>query len=190
MTGDGLLAMSTCHAVNILARNLPPIQRFRWPLQGPPLGRAALPERARPRYYDYLIRDEAEFIYAIYAVGYILDNPRRAGLRDWPWVYVRSITHNSASLANSAGPRPRSTSPRPYRTRPTLLLTRDSGVGRERRAPHASIPGYSLGVPPALALPVHSNLHPIKLLPGHEVPKPTVQDSKLWVIARVYGKGR
>ena len=32
-------------------------------------------------YYDHLIRDEAEFIHA---VEYILDNPRRAGLRDWP----------------------------------------------------------------------------------------------------------
>jgi REP element-mobilizing transposase RayT len=37
-------------------------------------------------YYDHLIRDEAEFIHA---VEYILDNPRRAGLRDWPWVYVK-----------------------------------------------------------------------------------------------------
>jgi REP element-mobilizing transposase RayT len=37
-------------------------------------------------YYDHLLRDEAEFIHA---VEYILDNPRRAGLRDWPWVYVK-----------------------------------------------------------------------------------------------------
>jgi hypothetical protein len=34
-------------------------------------------------YYDHLVRSEEEF----YRVGqYILDNPRKAGLRDWPWV--------------------------------------------------------------------------------------------------------
>ena len=37
-------------------------------------------------YYDHLIRAEAEFTHA---VEYILDNARRAGLRGWPWVYVK-----------------------------------------------------------------------------------------------------
>jgi len=36
--------------------------------------------------YDHLIRDEAEFTHA---VEYILDNARYAGLRGWPWVYVK-----------------------------------------------------------------------------------------------------
>jgi len=36
--------------------------------------------------YDHLIRDEAEFTHA---VEYILGNARHAGLRGWPWVYVR-----------------------------------------------------------------------------------------------------
>ena len=36
--------------------------------------------------YDHLIRDEAEFTHA---VEYILDNARHAGLRGWPWVYVK-----------------------------------------------------------------------------------------------------
>jgi len=44
MTADVLLAMSTCHAVNSLARNLPRIKLFRWPIPAPPLGRDALPE--------------------------------------------------------------------------------------------------------------------------------------------------
>ena len=37
--------------------------------------------------YDHLIRNEEEFARA---VQYILDNPRKAELFAWPWVYVRS----------------------------------------------------------------------------------------------------
>jgi len=37
--------------------------------------------------YDHLISNEPEFARA---VQYIWDNPRKAGLADWPWVYVRS----------------------------------------------------------------------------------------------------
>jgi hypothetical protein len=36
--------------------------------------------------YDHLIRDEAEFAHAVEC---ILDNARHAGLRGWPWVYVK-----------------------------------------------------------------------------------------------------
>ena len=34
-------------------------------------------------YYDHLVRDEAEFRRV---VRYVLENPVKAGLRDWPWV--------------------------------------------------------------------------------------------------------
>jgi hypothetical protein len=37
--------------------------------------------------YDHWIRNEEEFARA---VQYILDNPRKAGLSAWPWVYVRN----------------------------------------------------------------------------------------------------
>jgi REP element-mobilizing transposase RayT len=37
--------------------------------------------------YDHLIRNEQEFARA---VQYIRDNPGKAGLSEWPWVYVRS----------------------------------------------------------------------------------------------------
>jgi hypothetical protein len=37
-------------------------------------------------YYDHLIRDEQEFARA---VQYISDNPRKAGLSGWRWVYLR-----------------------------------------------------------------------------------------------------
>jgi REP element-mobilizing transposase RayT len=35
-------------------------------------------------YYDRLIRDEREYCRAI---QYVLDNPVKAGLKDWPWVW-------------------------------------------------------------------------------------------------------
>jgi REP element-mobilizing transposase RayT len=35
-------------------------------------------------YYDRLVRDAAEFHRA---VKYVADNPLRAGLKDWPWVW-------------------------------------------------------------------------------------------------------
>ena len=37
-------------------------------------------------YYDHLLRNEAEFLRA---VRYVVENPLKAGLRDWPWVWVR-----------------------------------------------------------------------------------------------------
>ena len=37
-------------------------------------------------YYDHLLRSEAEFERA---VQYVLENPTKAGLRNWRWVWVR-----------------------------------------------------------------------------------------------------
>jgi REP element-mobilizing transposase RayT len=37
-------------------------------------------------YYDRLIRDISEFHRA---VQYVVDNPKRAGLKDWPWVWPK-----------------------------------------------------------------------------------------------------
>jgi REP element-mobilizing transposase RayT len=37
-------------------------------------------------YYDRLIRDDAEFHRA---VQYVIDNPRKAGMKDWPWFWPR-----------------------------------------------------------------------------------------------------
>jgi menaquinone-specific isochorismate synthase len=34
-------------------------------------------------YYDHLVRDEEDFLRC---VRYVIANPRKAGLRDWPWV--------------------------------------------------------------------------------------------------------
>ena len=42
-----------------------------------------------PEYYDHLIRDGAEYEHAL---RYIEDNPRRAGLEEWPWVFVARAT--------------------------------------------------------------------------------------------------
>lgn len=37
----------------------------------------------QPESYDHLIRDEADFIHQ---VRYVLENPEKAGLRNWKWV--------------------------------------------------------------------------------------------------------
>jgi REP element-mobilizing transposase RayT len=37
-------------------------------------------------YYDHLLRDEAEFERA---VRYVVENPVKAGLKDWEWLWVR-----------------------------------------------------------------------------------------------------
>ncbi len=37
-------------------------------------------------YYDHLIRDEAQFHRA---VNYVIQNPEKAGLRNWAWVWMR-----------------------------------------------------------------------------------------------------
>jgi len=37
-------------------------------------------------YYDRLVRDISEFHRA---VQYVVDNPKRAGLKDWPWVWPK-----------------------------------------------------------------------------------------------------
>jgi len=37
-------------------------------------------------YYDHLLRDEAEFERA---VKYVVENPVKAGLKDWDWVWER-----------------------------------------------------------------------------------------------------
>jgi REP element-mobilizing transposase RayT len=51
----------------------------------------------QPEYYDHLIRDEAEFVHS---VRYLLENPRRAGLNPWPWVWV---SEKASSLVASCG---------------------------------------------------------------------------------------
>ena len=37
-------------------------------------------------YYDHLLRDEAEFERAL---KYVVENPVKAGLKDWGWLWVR-----------------------------------------------------------------------------------------------------
>ena len=37
-------------------------------------------------YYDHLLRNEGEYERAL---KYVLDNPDKARLKDWPWVWIR-----------------------------------------------------------------------------------------------------
>ncbi|MSU24178.1 MAG: hypothetical protein EXS32_10195 [Opitutus sp.] len=57
------------------------------------LGRAGAFWQAEP--YDHLIRDDADFAHA---VRYILENPLKAGLRDWPWVWASDEARRLAGL--------------------------------------------------------------------------------------------
>jgi REP element-mobilizing transposase RayT len=41
-----------------------------------------------PEYYDHLIRDEQDFAHA---VEYIVSNPQRAGLENWPWWGIKGV---------------------------------------------------------------------------------------------------
>jgi REP element-mobilizing transposase RayT len=45
-------------------------------------------------YYDHLVRDVSEFHCA---VQYVIDNPKKAGLKDWPWVWPKELRHESPS---------------------------------------------------------------------------------------------
>jgi REP element-mobilizing transposase RayT len=59
-------------------------------------------------YYDHLIRDEADFHHAL---KYLLDNPIKAGLRNWKWVgltecgkrILRELTHGRDARATGRG---------------------------------------------------------------------------------------
>jgi len=56
-------------------------------------------------YYDHLIRDENEFYRTI---EYIVENPAKAGLTDWPWVHPKSIAGVSPASSSTAGASPES----------------------------------------------------------------------------------
>jgi REP element-mobilizing transposase RayT len=47
----------------------------------------------QPESYDHLIRDERDFAHAI---DYIVDNPLKAGLKDWPWVWRGTVAWASS----------------------------------------------------------------------------------------------
>jgi REP element-mobilizing transposase RayT len=42
----------------------------------------------QPESYDHLVRDEADFAHC---VRYVLDNPTKAGLENWPWVGSKAV---------------------------------------------------------------------------------------------------
>lgn len=54
-------------------------------------------------YYDHLIRDEAEFERA---VNYVAENPVKAGLKNWPWVYVRGQDAHATAAEDGSATKP------------------------------------------------------------------------------------
>jgi REP element-mobilizing transposase RayT len=56
----------------------------------------------QPESYDHLIRDEADLVHA---VNYILENPAKAGLVEWPWVWAsEEARERIAKWHGSPGP--------------------------------------------------------------------------------------
>jgi REP element-mobilizing transposase RayT len=64
-------------------------------------------------YYDHLIRDSRQLKRAI---AYTLDNPRRSGLKNWPYVYASAETFGGPSQVDVSRknrlPMPKQTQPR------------------------------------------------------------------------------
>lgn len=54
-------------------------------------------------YYDHLVRNEDDLIHAM---EYVLNNPRVAGLVNWPWVGHRNINPEALSLTVARASRP------------------------------------------------------------------------------------
>ena len=87
-------------------------------------------------YYDRLIRNEQEFSRAI---RYVVENPVKAGLKNWPWVWcadseVRATAGDGASAT------------------PTMPL-KDSWAKIEKKVAPASQPAVAWATRPALAFP-------------------------------------
>ena len=76
----------------------------------------------QPESYDHLIRDEADFQHCLY---YLLSNPEKAGLVNWPWVGVGSNINNGTVPSGTGVP----------------------PVGSHGRDGHATVPSGT-GVPP------------------------------------------
>jgi REP element-mobilizing transposase RayT len=72
------------HVGNTLARILHSWKSFSAKRANQILHRSA--EFWQREYYDHMVRDVSEFHRA---VQYVLDNPQRAGLKDWPWVWPK-----------------------------------------------------------------------------------------------------
>jgi len=62
------------------------------------LGRSGAFWQAEP--YDHVIRDAADFAHA---VRYVWENPTKAGLRDWPWVWASEEARLVADLEDGSG---------------------------------------------------------------------------------------
>ena len=52
-------------------------------------------------YYDHIIRDAAELAHAI---TYVIENPRKAGLQQWPWVWAKTGWQREGFRVEAAGP--------------------------------------------------------------------------------------
>ncbi|MBW8042342.1 MAG: valine--tRNA ligase [Planctomycetes bacterium] len=93
-------------------------------------------------YYDHLIRDEKDFIHQ---VNYILSNPSKAGLEEWPWVGVKMDDVSSPHGHVNHGQDARATNGHITITHVTVATTRpetmlgDTAVAMNPTDPRAGI---------------------------------------------------
>ncbi len=109
------------------------------------LGRSGAFWQAEP--YDHVIRDAADFAHA---VRYVWENPTKAGLRDWPWVWASEEARLVADLEDGSG---------------TGFPAREGFAGRRGRS--KMIPEPWAGKPmPRRRMEVARAFQPVRVLPG------------------------
>ena len=103
-------------------------------------------------YYDHLIRDEEDFYNQ---VNYVLSNPSKAGLENWPWVGAKKEMHGQDAHATKHGQDARVTYVTVATTRPETMLG-DTAVAMNPADPRAK---YLVGK--TVRLPIVGRIIPI-----------------------------
>jgi len=129
-------------------------------------------------YYDHLIRDEEDFRHAL---EYVISNPEKAGLADWPWVGLQEViqgqdapdTHGrDAHATHGQDARATITHVTVATTRPETMLG-DTAVAMNPSDPRAP---YLVGK--QIRLPIVGRLIPIIADEHVVLPNPESQDEK------------
>ena len=114
-------------------------------------------------YYDHLIRDEKDFFYQI---QYIISNPEKANLKNWPWVGVKKEMHGQDARATIIEYVTVAT------TRPETMLG-DTAVAMNPADPRAK---YLVGK--KIRLPIVGRIIPIIADEHVVLPNPNSEDEK------------
>jgi len=113
-------------------------------------------------YYDHLIRDQEDFVHQ---VNYVLSNPVKAGLADWPWVGAKMDKHGQDARATIEHVTVAT-------TRPETMLG-DTAVAMNPNDPRAQ---YLVGK--KIKLPIVGRIIPIIADEHVVLPDPASEDEK------------